>query len=82
VIDNDRFILSALKQAEYEDAVILRGYNPTTEAVSVHLTPPPGVQRVHKVTLEEKEETALPVSSGRVSFEVGAGEIVSLMLHS
>jgi len=81
-IDDDRFILSALKQAEYEDAVILRGYNPTTEAVPVNLTLPAGVQRVEKVTLEEKVETSLPVSSGKVSLDVGAGEIVSLMLHS
>jgi alpha-mannosidase len=79
-ISDDRFVLSALKKAEYEDALILRGFNPTREDMVVTLTVPESIVSVEQVTLEEKSFQTLELSKGTVVVKVGKGEIVNLML--
>ncbi|QHI68706.1 alpha-mannosidase [Tichowtungia aerotolerans] len=78
--DDDRLVLSALKQAEHEDALVLRGYNPTREDLDVTITLPENIAAVEQVTLEEKAFETLSVSNGSVSLKVGKGEIVNLLL--
>ncbi len=79
-VDNDQFVVSALKKAEYEDALILRGYNPTREDMTVTITLPKTITAVEQVTLEEKSFQPLELSGGAVVVKVGKGEIVNLML--
>ncbi len=79
-VDNDQFVVSALKKAEVEEALILRGYNPTREDMTVTITLPKTITAVEQVTLEEKSVQTLEISNGGVSVKVGKGEIVNLML--
>jgi len=79
-VDNEQFVLSALKQAEYEDALVLRGYNPTRDDLEISITLPETITSVEQVTLEEKPFQTLEISGGAVSLKVGKGEIINLML--
>jgi alpha-mannosidase len=79
-VDDNRFVLSALKQAEKEEALILRGFNPTREDMEVTITVPENIGAAEQVTLEEKSLHPLEVADGAVSLKVGRGEIVNLLL--
>lgn len=79
-VDNEQFVLSALKKAEYEDALVLRGYNPTREDMIVTITLPENIVSAEQVTLEEKSFRPLEISGSTVKLKVGKGEIVNLML--
>ncbi|AKJ65146.1 alpha-mannosidase [Kiritimatiella glycovorans] len=78
--DSERFVFSALKQAESGEAMILRGYNPTGEAADVTLTVPDCVTAARMLTLEEKVDAELELEDGRVRFSAGAGAIVTIEL--
>lgn len=78
-VDNDQFCVTALKKAEYEDALVLRGYNPTAEELIVGFALPQGTVKAARVTLEEKAVAPLELRDGRGVLTVGGGEIVSLM---
>ena len=79
-VDKEQFVVSALKKAEYEEAVVLRGYNPTRVDMTVKITVPENIVSVEQVTLEEKSFQTLEKSDGVVVVKVGKGEIVNLML--
>lgn len=79
-VDNEQFVISALKKAEYEEALVLRGYNPTRQDMQVQITVPESITSVQQVTLEEKVIQPLEVIEGSVLLNVGKGEIVNLML--
>ena len=81
-LDNDRFIVTCVKKAEYNDAIVLRGYNPTSEMLSVNVSLPYPVQSVKKIMLEELEGEGLEVQDGNTfGMEVMAGEIYSCAIH-
>ena len=80
--DNPEFLVTALKKAEYDDAVVVRGYNPTGESIEVVLTLPESITSVSQVTLEEKPMKDLPLANNQVRLTVGRGEIATLMLKS
>ena len=79
-IDDQRFVVSALKLAEAGGAIVLRGFNPTGEPLEVKVSLPANVQAVDKVTLEERDPQALAIEDGAVRLPVGKGEIASLRL--
>ncbi|MCE5323842.1 glycosyl hydrolase-related protein [bacterium] len=75
-VDNsdDRFVLSAIKKAESDDSLIIRGYNTSTEKMSVNL----GVECAHKAEktdLPENSIGAADLNSGVISSEVGLKKI-------
>ena len=78
-VDNDQFVISALKKAEYEEALVLRGYNPTKQDMQLQITVPESIISAEQVTLEEKTVRSLGVKAGRISLKVGKGEIVTLL---
>jgi alpha-mannosidase len=81
-IDRPEFLVTALKKAEHENAVVLRGYNPTREDFDVNLSIPENTVSVSEVTLEEKVVGELKIAKGRASFKAPKGAIVSLMIKT
>ena len=80
-VDGDSFVVTAMKKAEYEDAVLLRGYNESDEAAAIVLHPGFAVEKAEKVTLEEINGEPLTVGDGTVTVNAGPKEIVSVMLY-
>lgn len=80
-IEGDRFILTSMKRAEDEAAILLRGYQEGGEADVAVLRPGFPVQRAVKVTLEELPLEELPIDNGCVRLPVRGKEIVSVMLY-
>jgi mannosylglycerate hydrolase len=80
-IDNENFVITALKKAEDEDALVLRGYNPTEKQIKVDISLPDGITCASQVTLEEKIVKDLKISKGKISLSVGKKEILSIMLR-
>ena len=80
-VDSDAVVITAVKKAEYEEAVVVRGYNPTERALSFSLALPEGIVRAAQVTLEEKPLRELPVEGGAVNLKVGKAEIFSIMMY-
>jgi alpha-mannosidase len=81
-IDHPGFLVTALKKAERDEGIILRGYNPTREDFDVTLSLPAAVAAVAEVTLEEKLVKKLQPIKGRVAFKAPKGGIVSLLLQT
>jgi mannosylglycerate hydrolase len=79
-IDNPDFLVTAMKKAEYVDAIVVRGYNPTGESLAVQVTVPERIGAVTKVTLEEKPVAEVALHKQQAALSIGRGEIVSLML--
>ena len=80
--DNPEFIVTALKKAEHENAVVVRGYNPTPEGFDVTITVPEKTASVSRITLEEKSLGGLKLSKNKATFTAGKGEIVSLLINT
>jgi alpha-mannosidase len=80
--DNPEFLVTALKKAEYENAVVVRGYNPTSEGLDVSITVPENTASVTRITLEEKLVGELKLSKNKATFTAGKGEIVSLLIKT
>jgi alpha-mannosidase len=81
-VDHPDFIVTALKKAEYEDAVVLRGYNPTRESIDVNLTVPKNTASVSRITLEEKPVGKLKLVKTKIKLTVGKGQIVTLLIKT
>jgi mannosylglycerate hydrolase len=79
-IEPEAFVVTAVKQSEVGDGIVVRGYNPTPEAMTVALRLPEGVTRAIQVTLEEIPVGELPVIAGKVAVSARAGEIVSILM--
>jgi alpha-mannosidase len=80
--DNPGFIVTALKKAEHENAVVVRGYNPAPEGIEVGITVPGNTASVTRITLEEKPLGDLTLAKNKAAFTVGKGEIVSLLIKT
>ena len=81
-VDHPDFIVTALKKAEYEDAVVLRGYNPTRESINITLTVPKNTATVSRITLEEKPVEKLKLAKNKTHLTVGKGQIVTLLIKT
>ena len=80
-ISPDNLILSALKKAEDNDAVILRFYETKGELTTAEVKLFRKILRVNRVDLLENEESSLPAENHVIKFEVKPFEIVSLKLE-
>ena len=80
-IDPDNLVLSALKKAEDDDALMLRFFETKGEACQAEVCLPETVSTVQPVNLLEEDDGApIEVQDGKVGFEVGPFEIVTLKL--
>jgi len=79
-LDPDGLIISALKQAEDGDGIILRFFETRGESCRAALGLPPGITAVRTVNLLEEEEGIVEADEARVEMEVGPFEIVTLKL--
>ena len=78
-VEPDAFILSAVYRSG--EALIVRGYNPTNEAIRGAITFGLPLERAERVRLDETILETLPVEEGgRIPVQARAGEIFTLRL--
>ncbi|MBM3141455.1 MAG: glycoside hydrolase [Chloroflexi bacterium] len=79
-LEPDNLIISALKKAEKEDAVILRFFETKGQTCQAQLQMPVQIKAAKCVNLLEEEESELKVENGELRMEVNPFEIVTLKL--
>ena len=75
-VDNDSFVVTAIKKAEYDNDIILRGYNVTDKLENVRISCRK-TKHVQKVTLEEIAGCDMTVENESFTDSVRGGEIAS-----
>jgi alpha-mannosidase len=79
-LDPDNLIISALKKAEDEEAIIVRFFETKGAACEAVLSVPPHISSARTVNLLEEDESEVLVKDNKVRMEVKPFEIVSLKL--
>jgi alpha-mannosidase len=82
-ISSPKLVLSAIKKAEREDAVIVRIYNPSIDAVDATLEMFQDIKSAEKVNLNEEvlqDGNALEFHGGKLHMKVGPKKIVTYKL--
>jgi len=79
-LEPDNLILSALKKAEGENAVVLRFFETKGERCRASLQVPSQIKAAKCVNLLEEEESELEIEDGKLEMEVNPFEIVTLKL--
>jgi mannosylglycerate hydrolase len=80
-ISDDRFIVTAIKKAEYEDAIIVRGYNASDVVIDLTIEMTTAIRKAQIVTLEEKVVSDCQLTDSRsIQSKVGHKEIKSFMI--
>lgn len=77
----DNLIMSALKKAESDEALIIRFFETEGKACKATLELPPQITSVKTVNLLEEEEAGLTVDNGKLEMDVQPFEIVTLKLN-
>ncbi|MCK4331860.1 MAG: glycoside hydrolase, partial [Dehalococcoidia bacterium] len=77
-LEPDNLIISALKKAEKENAVILRFFETKGERCQALLRVPAQIQAAKCVNLLEEEESELAIEDGKLEMKVKPFEIVTL----
>jgi len=81
-LEPEALVLSAVKRSERGDALIVRFYNPTPEAVQASVSLFRPVRRARLVNLNEDLQADLPVDEhGRVSLPVRGKQVCTLALR-
>ncbi len=83
-ISSPKLVLSALKKAEREDAIIVRVYNPSTETVEATLEMLKDIKNAERVNLNEEvldHINPLGFVGSKLKMDVGAKKIVSYKLE-
>ncbi|HEX6385332.1 MAG TPA: glycoside hydrolase family 38 C-terminal domain-containing protein [Anaerolineae bacterium] len=81
-LEPDTLILSAVKQSETGDRLIVRFYNPTDETVEAAMRLFHPIQAAQEVNLNETPQSALAVSDERqVNLAISRKEIKTVTLH-
>jgi mannosylglycerate hydrolase len=81
-LEPDTLILSAVKQGERGDSLVLRFYNPTPEAVRATVTLFRPIRAAQLANLNEEAQADLPVDKGgQVSLEVKGKQVRTLALR-
>jgi alpha-mannosidase len=79
-VEPSALVLSAAYRSG--DALVVRCYNPTSEAVPGTITYGLPLRRAERVRMDETLLEELPVGAGgRIAVQVGAGEVYTLRLH-
>ena len=79
-LEPDNVIVTALKKAQKDDAVILRFFETKGERCSAILSLPPKIRAAKCVNLLEEEESELAIEDGKLAIDVDPFEIVTLKL--
>jgi alpha-mannosidase len=79
-LEPDTLIVSALKKAEKEDAIILRFFETKGERCRALLRVPTQINAAKSVNLLEEQESELRINRGNLELDVGPFEIVTLKL--
>ena len=79
-LDPDNLIVSAIKKAEGDNAVILRFFETKGEKCRATLHMPRQIKSAECVNLLEEDESKLDISDGKLEMEVNPFEIVTLKL--
>ena len=74
------FAVVAVKEAESGRGVVVRGYETTGRARTLHMDLPRWVTNVSRTDLLENEEQSLPITDGSIEIACAAHEIVTLLL--
>jgi alpha-mannosidase len=77
-VEGDNVVLTAIKKAEDDDALILRFYEWAGRESNVRLQLPPGAQSASETDLMEKPKVKLPVQNRAVSVRTKPYEIKTL----
>jgi len=81
-LEPDGLVLSAVKRSEQGDALIVRFYNPTPEAVQATVTLFRPIRAAQLVNLNEEPQADLPVAEGgRVTLPVKGKQVQTLALQ-
>ena len=79
-VSDEGFVVTCLKKAEEEEAILLRGTNQTERPMELSLRLGFSVARAAKVPLEERGGEPLTVNGRTVTLRVGPKEIASVLL--
>lgn len=79
-VSDESFVVTCMKKAEYEDAILLRGYYESAGTTELTFNFDFQIGSVRKVTLEEVVINSLPVDHNRVTLPVRGKEILSLLV--
>ncbi len=79
-LEPDNVIVSALKIAEKDDAIILRFFETKGESCHALLSLPPQIKAARWVNLLEEEGSELSIENGKIAMDVNPFEIVTLKL--
>ncbi len=80
ILQPDNLVVSALKQSEKGDSVVLRFFETRGEECTAVLSVPSNIQSAQYVNLLEEEPSPLSVHSGKLEMTVHPFEIVTLEL--
>ena len=80
ILEPDNLIISALKKAESDDAVIVRFFETKGEKCHATLKMPCQIKSARCVNLLEEEESSLDIKDGMLEMDVSPFEIVTLKL--
>jgi alpha-mannosidase len=81
VLEPDNLIVSALKKAEDDNAIIMRFFETRGEECTATLKLAAGIKSVKTVNLLEQEEEKITIKAGKVKMKVRPFEIVTLKLQ-
>ena len=80
-LEGDDLVLSAMKVADREDALVVRVYNPTTRTARGAVVLANAVASARTANLNEEPQGSVPVTGGnRVELELAPKKIVTLLL--
>jgi alpha-mannosidase len=79
-VANEKLVVTAVKQAENGQDVVLRCFNPTKTEITSAVRPGFNIREAKRVTLEEIEEGDLLVRDNVVNITVKPGEISTVLL--
>jgi len=79
-IDSDHVVLTAMKWAEDEEALVLRFYEWAGKEANVKIQLPPGAQGASETNLIERASGDLPLNANSVSVHTGPYEIKTVLV--
>jgi alpha-mannosidase len=77
-VSGDNVVLSALKQADDGEGLVVRVFNPAAAATRATLSFSNGIRRAERLTLEELPDCELQPDGSRVSLDIAPKKIVTL----
>jgi len=81
-IDPESLIISAIKKAEYADALVVRCFNPTDHALVGRIRLDFQIHAAQTITLEEKPIAPCPIENRAICIEVGPKKICTVMIEA